>query len=181
MQKIISLKLQPAEAASEPHIKRAIAQSEGVPDTAISGFLIIKQSIDARAKQPWIHLALKAFINESPGKRETLSFPYRDTRNSLRKVIIIGAGPAGLFAGLKLIEAGIKPIILERGKDVRSRRRDLALLNKEGYQITTASDGIEAMVKAIKELPFLMILEVGLPKIYGFEVCFIAIIQIPLP
>ncbi len=60
------------------------------------------------------------------------AFQFKDVHNAKKKVIIIGAGPAGLFAALKLMEAGIKPIILERGKDVRARRRDLAILNKEG-------------------------------------------------
>ncbi|HMK26178.1 MAG TPA: NAD(P)/FAD-dependent oxidoreductase [Chitinophagaceae bacterium] len=132
MQKIISLKLLPSEAGSLVHIKQYIAKAEAVSVSAVSGFTILKHSIDARGRQPWINLSLKAFINEPFQPRELLPFDFRDVRNSFTRVIIIGAGPAGLFAALQLIEKGIKPIILERGKDVRARRRDLAILNKEG-------------------------------------------------
>lgn len=132
MQKNISLKLLPAEAANETVIKKYIAQSEAINIAAITGYTIIKQSIDARQKQPYIHFTVKAFINEPYQQRELPDFSFKEVGRSPYKVIIIGAGPAGLFAALKLIEAGVKPIILERGKDVRARRRDLAQLNKEG-------------------------------------------------
>ncbi|MEI9946560.1 MAG: FAD-dependent oxidoreductase [Chitinophagaceae bacterium] len=132
MQKIISLKLLPSEAANEALVKSYIAQNEAVNVASINGYTILKQSIDARGKQPWINLTLNAFINEPYQPRELLSFSFKDVATATNRVIIIGAGPAGLFAALKLIESGIKPILLERGKDVRARRRDLALLNKEG-------------------------------------------------
>jgi uncharacterized protein len=132
MQKTISLKLLPSEAADEKSVTKYIAQSEAIRITTISGFTILKQSIDARGKQPWVNLTVRAFINEPFHQREILTFSLNDITNAEKKVIIVGAGPAGLFAALKLIESGIKPVILERGKDVRSRRRDLALLNKQG-------------------------------------------------
>ncbi|MDP4264975.1 MAG: FAD-dependent monooxygenase [Bacteroidota bacterium] len=132
MQKIISLKLLPSEAAEEVSVKKYIAGTEAVKVAAITGYHILKQSIDARGKQPWINLAVRAFINEPYQSREIPSFIFRDVSKATRKVIIIGAGPAGLFAALKLIESGIQPIILERGKDVKARRRDLAALNKQG-------------------------------------------------
>jgi len=132
MQKTISLQLLPSEAASETAIKKYIAKAEGIKVPAISGFTILKQSIDARGRQPWINLSLKAYINEPFQHREMLSFDFKDVKNAERTIIIVGAGPAGLFAALHLIESGIKPILLERGKDVRARRRDLAILNKEG-------------------------------------------------
>lgn len=132
MQKVISLKLLPSEAASEETVKQYLAKAESVNTTAISGYTILKSSIDARSKQVWINLALQVFINEPYHARPLLPFHFKDVHNAEKRVIIIGAGPAGLFAALKLLEAGIKPIILERGKDVRARRRDLATLNKEG-------------------------------------------------
>ncbi len=132
MQNVISLKLLPSEAASETLIKEYIARAKSVNVSSVTGFNILKQSIDARGKQPWINLSLKAFINEPFKQRELMMFNFQDVKQAERKVIIIGAGPAGLFAALQLIEKGIKPIILERGKDVRARRRDLAILNKEG-------------------------------------------------
>jgi len=132
MQKTLELKLLPSEAADETAIKRYIAAAAGQQQTSVTGFTILKRSIDARGKQPWINLSVMAFINEPPQKRSLLSFHFKDVRHSKVQVIIVGAGPAGLFAALRFLEAGIKPIILERGKDVRARRRDLALLNKEG-------------------------------------------------
>lgn len=132
MQQKISLKLLPSEAADEALIKRSVANSSGKKITDITGYHIIKRSIDARGKTIWVNLTINAFFNEPVEEARTLKFNFRDVSNKEKKVIIIGAGPAGLFAALKLIEQGIKPIILERGKDVRARRRDLALLNKEG-------------------------------------------------
>ena len=132
MQKVISLKLLPSEAANDTLIKNYIAQAEAVKVSSVSGFHILKHSIDARGKQPWINLSVKAFINEPFRQREQMPFDFKDVKKSERTVIIIGAGPAGLFAAIQLIEKGIKPILLERGKDIRARRRDLAILNKEG-------------------------------------------------
>jgi uncharacterized FAD-dependent dehydrogenase len=132
MQKIISLKLLPSEAANAQTIIHYIALAEAIEPASVKGFSILKQSIDARSKQPLVQLTVNAFINEPWHKRVVLPFAFKDVTRSFRQVIIIGAGPAGLFAALKLIEAGIKPVILERGKNVRDRRRDLAVLNKEG-------------------------------------------------
>jgi uncharacterized protein len=132
MQKNISLQLLPSEAASADIIKEYTAKTCGTDISVISGFILLKQSIDARAKQPLVNLTLTAFINEPFQQREIINFNFKDVHTATHSVIIIGAGPAGLFAALKLIEEGIKPIILERGKDVRARRRDLAVLNKEG-------------------------------------------------
>ena len=116
----------------ESLIKEQIAASEGVSPSAISGFHILKRSIDARGRQAWIVLNLNAFINEPFQERPFLHFHFGNVSRSPKKVVIIGAGPAGLFAALQLIEKGIQPVILERGKEVRARRRDLAALNKEG-------------------------------------------------
>ncbi|MCY7310335.1 MAG: NAD(P)/FAD-dependent oxidoreductase [Chitinophagaceae bacterium] len=132
MQKTIPLKLLPSEATNETTVKKYIAQSLAAKVSAVSGYTILKHSIDARGRQPWINLSVKAFINEPFQPREVVPFYFQDVKNATRRVIIIGAGPAGLFAALQLIEKGIKPIMLERGKDVRARRRDLAILNKEG-------------------------------------------------
>ena len=132
MQQKISLKLLPSEAADESAVKKLIAGNTGKKISSVSGYHILKQSIDARAKTIWVNLTVHAFIDEPFHRRETQSFSFQDVHKAEKRVVIIGAGPAGLFAALHLLEQGIKPVILERGKDVRSRRRDLALLNKEG-------------------------------------------------
>jgi hypothetical protein len=132
MQKTVQLRLLPSEAASETLVKQSIARETGVKPIAVSGYIIQKQSIDSRGKQPWINLSLLAYINEPFRERERKTFSFRDVRQAKQTVIIVGAGPAGLFAALQLIEYGIRPVILERGKDVRARRRDLASMNKEG-------------------------------------------------
>lgn len=132
MQKLISLKLLPSEAASETAVKKYIASAAAVKPKDISGFTILKRSIDARGRQAWINLSIQAFINEPYQQRELMQFHFKDVSKAANTALIIGAGPAGLFAALHLILSGIKPIILERGKDVRARRRDLAALNKEG-------------------------------------------------
>jgi uncharacterized FAD-dependent dehydrogenase len=132
MQLNISLKLLPSEAANEALIREYLASVAGKKPKEISGFHILKRSIDARAKTTWINLSCKAFINEPFHDRALEKISFRDVSRSQQQVIIIGGGPAGLFAALKLIELGVRPVVLERGKDVRSRRRDLARLNKEG-------------------------------------------------
>src|SRR5450631_3031508 len=132
MQQTLQLKLLPAEAASDDTVREYAAQAAGRPVTDISGFYLLKRSIDARGRQPHIILTLQAFIGEPFQDRELIKVNFPDITHSNTKAIIVGAGPAGLFAALKLIEKGIRPILLERGRDIRSRRRDLALLNKEG-------------------------------------------------
>lgn len=132
MQEQLTLKLLPSEAADDRIIRNYIAAAKAVQPEKVSGFYLLKKSIDARGKQPWVNLTLKAYINEPFHERELPSFAFKEVDHAKKSVVIVGAGPAGLFAALRLIELGIKPILLERGKDVRSRRRDLALLNKEG-------------------------------------------------
>lgn len=132
MQQQLSFKLLPSEAADEHIVTQYIARSAATNIAAITGYRIEKKSIDARGKQAWVHLILTAFINEPFTQRQSTPVVFKDISRANKKVIIVGAGPCGLFAALKLIERGIQPIVLERGKNVRDRRRDLALLNKEG-------------------------------------------------
>lgn len=133
MQKDVSLKLTPSEAADDSIVRSYLSKSLGIQESEISGFYRLAQSIDARSrKQVWINVTVNAFVNEPFIKRTISPISFQDVSGDKTKVIIVGAGPAGLFAALKLIEAGIQPIIIERGKEVRARRRDLAILNKEG-------------------------------------------------
>lgn len=132
MRQKIQLKLLPREAFDPVVIREYIARSTGRREDEITGFQPERRSIDARGRQPHILLNLEAFIGEPFVEKvpERISFP--DVTRADRQVVIVGTGPAGLFAALRLIEKGIRPILLERGKDIRSRRRDLASLNKEG-------------------------------------------------
>lgn len=120
---IIEFDLSPAQAFDENRFKQIIAEKFGSKN-----FQILKRSIDARSRNVVVRIAGQ-LVNELP-KVVSLHDRYRDVSQS-KPVIIIGAGPAGLFAALRLIELGIKPIVLERGKDVRARRRDLAAINKD--------------------------------------------------
>ncbi|MBE2290784.1 MAG: FAD-binding protein [Chitinophagaceae bacterium] len=131
MVKTVSIQLLPADAFDERVIRRVAAEECGVHMKRITGYHIQKRSIDARSRQAKYILQLEVFID---GKvTETPAFdPELRNVSSGTQVVIVGAGPAGLFAALRLIAAGMKPIIIERGKDVRSRRRDLAAINKEG-------------------------------------------------
>jgi uncharacterized FAD-dependent dehydrogenase len=132
MRQKLQLKLLPQEAIDPAIIREYIARATGHRESEITGFQSERRSIDARSRQPHILLTLDAFIGEPFVEKipERISFP--DVSAANRQVLIIGAGPAGLFAALRLIEKGIRPILLERGKDIRARRRDLAVLNKEG-------------------------------------------------
>lgn len=133
MQQDITLRLKPNEAFSDEIIILNIADTIGTPAKSITGFYPIKKSIDARSRQQiWVNLTVKAFIDEPFVERQLDSIQFQELKKNAKEVIIVGAGPAGIFAALKLIELGIKPIVIERGKDVRARRRDLAILNKEG-------------------------------------------------
>ena len=131
MVKRISIVVTPSEAAEDSTVKKIIASECAVNLQSITGYKIEKRSIDARSRQPKIQLSLQVFIDEQVVDEPVFDPQLREVTNAPH-VVIVGAGPAGLFAALRLISLGLKPIILERGKDVRSRRRDLAIMNKEG-------------------------------------------------
>ncbi len=132
MQKKLSIKLLPSEAANPDVLKQLIANDCSVAAGRVTGFTLLKQSIDARGKQTWFHLSVNAFIDEPYIPPDLIPLQLKEVSRASKRVIVVGAGPAGLFSALRLIELGIKPILLERGKDVRSRRRDLAAINKQG-------------------------------------------------
>ena len=133
MQTTLQLRLTPTDAANASVLLTTIAQNIGRSSSQINGYHILKQSIDARSRQQvWINLTLQVFIDEPVMDRQIEPYLFPILPKNAKEVHIIGAGPAGLFAALECIQLGLRPIVLERGKDVRSRRRDLARLNKEG-------------------------------------------------
>lgn len=128
----LTLQLSPEEAANASTLHTLIAREAGVASQDLTGYTLLKRSIDARRGAPKILLQVNAYLREPAQPRELTAFTFQDVHAARHKVLLIGTGPASLFAALKLLEAGIQPILFERGKDVRSRRRDLALLNKQG-------------------------------------------------
>ena len=123
------LQVAPETAANLPLVKQHIAKTARISNQDIEHISILKRSYDARQKAVKVNLKVSVFLKGELFQEPKIALPdYPDVSNS-QEVIVIGAGPAGLFAALKLIELGLKPIILERGKDVRGRRRDLKSIN----------------------------------------------------
>src|SRR5687767_9960712 len=120
MQQKISLKLLPSEADNDSIVKQMAAQACAVSTDKITGLTLLKRSIDARGRQQWINLTVNVFIDEPFIPTPLQPLQLQPVHQSPKKVIVVGAGPAGLFAAIRLIELGIQPIVLERGKDVRS-------------------------------------------------------------
>ena len=126
----ISIIVTPEQSSSKDLLKGEIAKKLGIKKSAIDKIQIVKKSIDARSrKQIKVNLTLNVYTDGTPMAPIHYPFAYHDVKDS-PKVIIVGAGPAGLFAALRLIELGLKPIILERGKEVSERKKDIALLNR---------------------------------------------------
>lgn len=130
MQQEIELAVVPEKISDETYLLRQGAAKLKISESRIKGFQIRKRSIDGRSRQVLYRIKVVFFIDEEP-VTEHFSFQAGEVADA-GPVVIVGAGPAGLFAALRCIERGLKPIILERGKDVQERRRDLAALNKQG-------------------------------------------------
>ena len=130
MQTKLQLQVDPQTALNEALLKEEVRQQLSVKENSVLTLKILKRSIDARGRKIRINLTVLAAIDEEIIS-EKIQLDYPDVSSSKKTCHIIGAGPAGLFAALRCIELGIKPIILERGKDVKARRRDLAAINKE--------------------------------------------------
>ena len=137
MQKDIEITVAPEELHLENQIRLKLAIALNIESARIGGYKITKRSIDARSRKVIYRMLVKVFIDEIPIE-ESIKYSYSNVSNA-RRVIIVGAGPAGLFAALQCIENGLKPIILERGKDVKQRRRDLAAINKNGLVNTESN------------------------------------------
>ncbi|WP_290089066.1 NAD(P)/FAD-dependent oxidoreductase [Paramuribaculum intestinale] len=128
----LQLRVDPATAASELRLTALASTRLNIDANRIKGIRIIKRSIDARQRNVMINLTLLAYVDEDPSATLFAPEPYDRLPKSAPAAVVVGAGPAGLFAALRLIQLGIKPIVIERGKDVDSRRIDMARLSREG-------------------------------------------------
>lgn len=124
------LRVLPEVAANEQRIKEYLIQEKGVSARDITATRILKRSIDARQRTIFVNLTVRAYLNELPKEKEYQETVYNDVSDK-PQVIVVGAGPGGLFAALRLIELGLRPVIVERGKNVRDRKKDLALIGRE--------------------------------------------------
>lgn len=123
------LRLLPVQASSEQNIISYLAQEEGLDARTVNSVRVLKRSIDARQRTIYVNLKVRAYINELPQDDEFVHTEYQDVSDRPR-VIVVGEGPGGLFASLRLIELGFRPVVIERGKDVRERKKDMAGITK---------------------------------------------------
>ena len=124
------LRILPEQAASEQSLKQYISREKGLDVRTINAIRILKRSIDARQRNIYVNLTIRVFVNETPSEEEFERTDYPNVEGR-PAVIVVGAGPGGLFAALKLIESGLRPIVVERGKNVRERKEDLARISRE--------------------------------------------------
>lgn len=129
MIKELQIRILPAQAASEQSIADYLEREQGMDARTITGIRILRRSIDARQRTIFVNLLVRVYINEVAHDDEYVRTEYPNV-SGRPQAIVVGAGPGGLFAALRLIELGVRPIVLERGKNVHERKRDLALISK---------------------------------------------------
>ncbi len=130
MQKTLNLRVFPNIAAQDRELRRYVAQELGIDARTLTDIRIRRRSIDARQRTIYVNLSIDIYINEPAPRQEFIPIDYPDVSKG-QQIVVVGAGPGGLFAALRLIELGIKPIVLERGKDVHERRKDIARISRE--------------------------------------------------
>ena len=124
------LRVLPETAANEQALRRYIAREKGKDERTLTAIRVLKRSIDARQRTIFVNLKVRVYVNEQPEDDEFVRTAYRNVEGC-PQVVVVGAGPGGLFAALRLIEAGYRPVIVERGKNVRDRKLDLAKISRE--------------------------------------------------
>ena len=124
------IRVLPEQAANEQNIKQFLVVDKGLAVQHINHIRILKRSIDARQRTIYVNLTLRVYIDEEPTDDVFTRIDYQDVSDH-PAAIVVGAGPGGLFAALRLIELGIRPVVLERGKDVHERRKDIARISRD--------------------------------------------------
>ena len=124
------IRILPEQAANEQSIKLFISKDKGIDARTIKAIRVLKRSIDARQRTIYVNLKVRLYINELPQDEEFTRTVYNNVEGK-PQVIVVGAGPGGLFAALRLIELGLRPIVVERGKNVRDRKVDIAKISRE--------------------------------------------------
>ena len=124
------IRILPEQAANEQSIKLFISKDKGIDARTIKAIRVLKRSIDARQRTIYVNLKVRLYINELPQDDEFIRTLYNNVEDK-PQVIVVGAGPGGLFAALRLIELGLRPIVIERGKNVRDRKVDIARISRE--------------------------------------------------
>ena len=124
------LRVLPETAANEQALRRYVAREKGKDERTLTAIRVLKRSIDARQRTIFVNLKVRVYVNEQPEDDEFVRTAYRNVEGC-PQVVVVGAGPGGLFAALRLIEAGYRPVIVERGKNVRDRKLDLAKISRE--------------------------------------------------
>lgn len=125
----LQLRILPEQAASEQAIADYIAREKGIDRRTINAVRVLKRSVDARQRTIYVNIFARIYINEVPQDDAYVHTEYQDVSHK-PQVVVVGEGPGGLFAALRLIELGLRPVILERGKDVHERKKDLAMITK---------------------------------------------------
>ena len=123
------IRILPEQAATEEGIKRYLSKEKGIDVRTLNQVRVLKRSIDARQRTIYVNLKVRAYINEFAQDDQYIHTEYPDV-SSRPRVVVVGEGPGGLFASLRLIELGYRPVVLERGKDVRERKKDLSNITK---------------------------------------------------
>lgn len=138
MIKELQLRLLPEETGNEQTLKAAVSRETAINMADIKAVRVLKRSIDARQRTIYVNMKLRAYVNELPTETEYQAIEYKDVSGA-KPVVVVGAGPGGLFAALRLIELGFRPIVIERGKNVRDRKKDIALISRE-HQVNAESN-----------------------------------------
>jgi uncharacterized FAD-dependent dehydrogenase len=134
----LQLRILPEEASNEPSLRQVVSRETGERPESIRAVRVLKRSIDARQRAVYVTISARVFINEDPVEDPFQVIEYKDVSKA-KPVVVVGAGPGGLFAALRLIECGLRPVLIERGKNVRERKKDIALISR-AHQVDPESN-----------------------------------------